>query len=104
MLELHEAVCARYPRDILKEEIGLFEVVSPTGDIYRVCCRAGAVLKADHSHYVKELEREDEVWLVMKVSANPDADWDSVMRNAHIAFAGLGAMQKAPTPANRSAA
>ncbi len=41
MINLNESLLAYDPAEVLKDEVGKFEVTSPTGEKFSVICRAG---------------------------------------------------------------
>jgi len=42
MLNLNETLLAYDPAEVLRDEVGKFEVISPSGEKFTVICRSGA--------------------------------------------------------------
>jgi hypothetical protein len=74
MLKLNEVILVDDPSSVLDHERGIFEVLSPLGDLIRVSCSPG--LPADHQHvsFHPEKKRADFRWEVRKIAELPGDD------------------------------
>ena len=71
MFKLNEPVSVESPYTALKDEKGLFEVVSPGGDVLQVSCSPGKPLNARWIKFSPELRRTGYRWTVTKISDDP---------------------------------
>lgn len=74
MFKLNQPVYVESAHEALKEETGVFEVVSPGGDILRASCTPGKPIAARWIKFVPELQRHDHLWSVTKIGEAPDPD------------------------------
>ena len=74
MLELNESIRVPSAYEFLTAETGVFEVISPAGDVLRVVCRPGQHMRVRHIKFSPEMRRADLIWQVKKISESPDSD------------------------------
>lgn len=71
-LKLNEAVLVESPSDALQNECGIFEIVSPLGDVIQVACEPGLALGVpEHLSFDPSRKRSDSRWKITKIAELP---------------------------------
>jgi hypothetical protein len=74
MLKLNEKILAESPSVALKEESGVFELVSPLGDVLELTCAPGLELGTPRRvSFDPEKKRSDHLWVITKIAEAPSA-------------------------------
>jgi hypothetical protein len=69
MFPLNETLVVNDPLEALRNEEGVFEVTSPTGDHFQVNCRPGHQHDVKPLAYVPEDRRSDLRWAIKKLGS-----------------------------------
>ena len=72
MLELNQVILANSPSVVLKNESGIFELVSPLGDIIQVSCKPGLEMGLpENVSFDPARKRSDNLWTIKKLAELP---------------------------------
>ncbi|HYX70276.1 MAG TPA: hypothetical protein VE825_14155 [Terriglobales bacterium] len=66
MLSINETLVTHDPAQALRNEAGIFELISPTGEKFQLTCRAGQSIVS--FRYVPKGHNESREWQVKKVA------------------------------------
>jgi hypothetical protein len=74
MLQLNQVVLVDSPSVALKDERGIFELVSPLGDVILVSCQPGLDMSLpERVSFDPTRKRRDNRWAIRKLAELPDA-------------------------------
>ena len=72
MLELNRVILVDSPSLALKDERGIFELVSPLGDVIQVACEPGLEMGVPrHVSFDPKRRRTDHRWEIKKIAELP---------------------------------
>jgi hypothetical protein len=75
MLQLNQVILVDNPSVVLKEEGGIFELVSPLGDVIQVSCKPGLEMGLpENVAFDPARKRSDNLWAIRKIAELPAAD------------------------------
>ncbi|MGC2332726.1 MAG: hypothetical protein WA581_14825 [Candidatus Acidiferrales bacterium] len=74
MLRLNQVMLVGNPSVVLKDECGVFELVSPLGDVIQVSCKPGLDMGLpENVSFDPERKRSDNLWAIKKIAELPGA-------------------------------
>ena len=74
MLQLNQVILVDSPSIALKDERGIFELVSPLGDVIQVSCRPGLDMGLpENVCFDPARKRPDNLWAIRKLAELPAA-------------------------------
>jgi hypothetical protein len=74
MLQLNQVILADNPSIVLKDEGGVFELVSPLGDVIQVSCKPGLEMGLpENVSFDPTRKRPDNLWAIKKIAELPGA-------------------------------
>lgn len=74
MLKLNETIVVDSPSAALKNESGVFELVSPLGEVLLLACQPGLEMGLpQHLSFDPRRTRSDNLWEIKKIAESPRA-------------------------------
>jgi hypothetical protein len=74
MLQLNQVILVDNPSVVLKDEGGVFELVSPLGDVMQVSCKPGLDMGVpENVSFDPARKRSDHRWAIKKIAELPAA-------------------------------
>jgi hypothetical protein len=74
MLELNQVILVDNPSVVLKDECGVFELVSPVGDVMQVTCKPALDMSLpENVSFDPARKRSDNLWAIRKLAELPGA-------------------------------